>query len=81
MNKKQITIYKLTFNDDKSIYYFKGINELRDFAIDRLWQGWETDVTEDDLKDSDKVIDFIANDYGEQLDILMVITEDDFNNL
>lgn len=77
---KQLTIYKVTFSDDGSIYYFKGINDLREFAESRIDDGWDTDCTIEDLKDDNRVIDFINNDYGEKVEILFNVTEDDFNN-
>lgn len=76
--KKKITIYSITFISDKGqIEYFKGIDELREFAISRLQCGWDTEVTEKDLQDDDKVIDFITNDYREKVDVVFTITEDD----
>jgi hypothetical protein len=78
---KQISIYKLTFSDDGTTYYFKGIDDVREFAESRIEDGWETDCTIEDLKDEDKVIQFITEDYGETLEIIFTITEEDFNNL
>lgn len=79
--KKELKIYRITFKDDGTTYYFKGIDDLRDFAISRIEDGWDTDVTEEDLKDDNKVIEFIESDYGEKLDIIMTITEDDLINI
>jgi len=42
-----------------------------------LYSGWDTDTTEEDLNDDDKVIDFIRNDYGEELEIVATINEND----
>jgi hypothetical protein len=78
---KQISIYKLTFSDDESVYYFKGIDDLREFAESRIENGWETDCTIEDLKDDEKVIKFITEDYHEELEVIFTITEEDFNNL
>jgi hypothetical protein len=75
--KKQITIYKVTFQDDNSQYYFKGIDDLRDFAESRILDGWETETTIEDLKNDENVINFITKDYGEKLDVLFTITEED----
>ena len=75
--KKQITIYKVTFRDDNTQYYFKGIDDLREFAESRILDGWLTDVTIEDLKNDDFLINFITEDYGEELDVLFTITEDD----
>ena len=75
---KQISIYKLTFSDDGATYYFKGIDDVREFAESRIEDGWETDYTIEDLKDEDKVIQFITEDYGETLEIIFTITEEDF---
>jgi len=74
---KKITIYSITFSNDGTIYYFKGIDELRDFAIDRIDSGWETETTEEDFQDDEKIIDFLNNDYGEKVNIVFTITEND----
>ena len=74
---KQITIYKVTFNDDGTTYYFKGIDDLREFAESRIIDGWETEYTTEDLQDDEKVITFLTEDYGETLEILFTITEKD----
>lgn len=74
---KQITIYKVTFNDDGTTYYFKGIDDLREFAESRIIDGWETECTIEDLQDDKKVITFLTEDYGETLEILFTITEKD----
>lgn len=76
---KKITIYKMTFNDDGTNYYFKGINELREFAESRIEDGWETEYTIKDFCDDEKVIKFITEDYGEKLEILFTITEKELN--
>lgn len=73
---KSITIYKIKFHDGYEST-FKGIDDLRDFAVDRLYCGWETNTTEEDLNDDDRVIDFIRNDYGEELEIIATINEND----
>lgn len=77
--KKQITIYKLTFQEDHNTCFFKGIDALRDFANERIQDGWETKTTPKELEDDDNLIKFITEDYGEHLEILMTITEDDLN--
>lgn len=77
--KKQISIYRVTFKDDGTTYFFKGISDLREFAENRIEGGWETDTTIEDLQDDDKVIDFLTKDYGEDVDVIMTITEEDLN--
>jgi hypothetical protein len=74
---KELTIYRLRYYDDNTNFYFKGIDRLRDFAKERLNDGWETNVKEEDLDDDDVLIDFIENDYGEELTRLMTITSKD----
>jgi uncharacterized protein with von Willebrand factor type A (vWA) domain len=74
---KELTIYRLRYYDDNTDYYFKGIDRLRDFAKERINDGWYTNTTEEDLDDDDKLIDFIENDYGEELTRLMTITSKD----
>ena len=76
---KKLTIYKGVDRDDhaQKPTYFKGIEALRDFAVDRLYNGWETDVTEEDLEDDQKVMDFIQNDYGMDITIVSTVGEDD----
>jgi len=80
-NMKQIVIYRLIFSDDGTTYYFKGIEDLREFGISRIEDGWETEMTIDDLQDDGNLVHFITKDYGEKLDVLMVITEDDFKTI
>lgn len=77
--KKQISIYKVTFKDDGTTYFFKGINHLREFAEERIEEGWETETTIEDLQNDDKVIQFLTEDYGEDVDMIMTITEEDLN--
>ena len=73
---KKIDVYQLRFHDGDT-YYFKGIDALREFAIERIENGWETDTTETDLQDDNKVIDFLRNDYGEEVYLLLTINEED----
>ena len=75
-----IKIYKMTDRDDSSQTptFFKGIEELRDFAIDRLYGGWETDVEEEDLNDDETLFDFLQNDYGVDIEVVKVVSKDDF---
>lgn len=76
---KQLTIYKGVDRDDSTQkpINFKGIEALRDFAVDRLYNGWETDVTEEDLEDDQKVLDFLQNDYGMDITIVATVGEED----
>lgn len=76
---KKLTIYKGVDRDDftQEPIHFKGIEALRDFAIDRLYNGWETDVTEEDLGDDQKVLDFLQNDYGMDISIVATVTKED----
>ena len=75
-----IKIYKMTDRDDSSQTptFFKGIEELRDFAIDRLYSGWETDVEEEDLNNDETLFDFLQNDYGVDIEVVKVVSKDDF---
>jgi len=52
---------------------------LREFAKDRIADGWDTKVTEEDLNDDKKLFDFINDDYGEELTEIMSVTLNDFN--
>lgn len=76
---KKLTIYKCVDRDDSTQKptYFKGIEALRDFAIDRLYSGWETDTTEEDLDDDQKMLDFLQNDYGMDITIVATATKKD----
>lgn len=76
---KQLIIYKGVDRDDsiRQPTYFKGIEAIRDFAVDRLYSGWETDVTEEDLDDDGKLMDFIQNDYGMDITIVVTVGDDD----
>lgn len=76
--KKEIIIYRLTFQDDGSCLYFKGIDDLREFAVSRIEDGWETDTTIADLQDDDNVIQFLTGDYGEDVEVIFTITKKDF---
>ena len=77
---KTIKIYKMTDRDDSSQTptFFKGIEEVRDFAIDRLYGGWETDVTEEDLSNDETLFNFLQNDYGVDIEVVKEVTKDDF---
>lgn len=77
---KEIKIFRIRYYDDETTYFFKGIEELRDFAKDRIRDGWETDTTEEDLDDDAKLFDFINYDYGEDLTELMSVTLKDFED-
>jgi hypothetical protein len=76
---KKLTIYKGVDRDDfcSEPIHFKGIEGLRDFAKDRLHNGWETEVTEQDLDDDQKMLDFLQNDYGMDITIVATVTEED----
>jgi len=77
--KKTIKIYSVIDRDDSSQKptYYKGIEELRDFAKDRLYNGWETDVEEDDLDDDVIMFDFLQNDYGVDIEVIKEVIIDD----
>jgi len=77
---KEIKIFRIRYYDDNTNYFFKGIEELRDFAKDRIRDGWETETTEEDLDDDDKLFDFLIDDYGEELTELFSIKLEDFKN-
>jgi hypothetical protein len=77
---KEIKIFRIRYYDDDTNYFFKGIEELREFAKDRIRDGWETDTTEKDLDDDEKLFDFINYDYGEDLTELMSVTLKDFED-
>jgi hypothetical protein len=74
-----IKIFRIRYYDDNTQYFFKGIEELREFAKDRIANGWETETTEEDLDDDKKLFDFLNDDYGEELTEIMSITLNDFN--
>jgi hypothetical protein len=69
---KSIKVYKVVDRDDsdQKPMYYKGIEELRDFAIDRLYSGWDTKVEEEDLNDDDTLFDFLQNDYGVDIEVI-----------
>jgi hypothetical protein len=77
--KKTIKIYSVIDRDDvgQKPTYYKGIESLRDFAKDRLYNGWETDVTEEDLDDDVIMFNFLQNDYGVDIEIIKEVTIDD----
>jgi hypothetical protein len=76
----EIKIFRIRYYDDNTQYFFKGIEELREFAKDRIADGWDTETTEEDLDDDIKLFNFINNDYGEELTELFSIKLEDFNN-
>ena len=69
---KSIKVYKVVDRDDsdQKPMYYRGIEELRDFAIDRLYSGWDTEVEEEDLNDDDTLFDFLQNDYGVDIEVI-----------
>jgi hypothetical protein len=77
--KKTIKIYSVIDRDDsgQKPSYYKGTEELRDFAKDRLYSGWETNVKEDDLDDDVIMFDFLQNDYGVDIEVIKEVTIDD----
>ena len=78
MNEK-IKIYKVTDRyEPNDPMYFKGIEDLREFGKDRLYNGWETDVKEEDLNDNNILFDFLQNDYGVDIEVLIEVSIDDF---
>ena len=76
---KTIKIYSVIDRDDsgQKPSYYKGTEELRDFAKDRLDNGWETNVNEDDLDDDVIMFDFLQNDYGVDIEVIKEVTIDD----
>jgi hypothetical protein len=76
---KTIKIYSVIDRDDsgQKPSYYKGTEELRDFAKDRLDNGWETNVKEDDLDDDVIMFDFLQNDYGVDIEVIKEVTIDD----
>ncbi len=79
--KKTIKIYSMIDRDDvgQKPTYHKGIESLRDFAKDRLHNGWETNVKEDDLDDEIIMFDFLQNDYGVDINVIAEVSMEDFN--
>lgn len=77
---KEIKIFRIRYYDDNTNYFFKGIEELREFAKERISDGWDTESTEDDLDNDDKLFSFLIDDYGEELTELMSVTLKDFED-
>jgi len=75
----EIKIFRIRYYDDNYLCYFKGIEELREFAKDKIADGWDTETSEEDLDDDKKLFDFLNDDYGEELTEIMSITLNDFN--
>lgn len=75
---EEIKIFRIRYYDDNTQYFFKGIEELREFAKCRIADGWCTDVIYEDLDDDIKLFEFINNDYGEELTEIMSVTLNDF---
>lgn len=77
---KNITIYKVIDRDDDSQTpsYYKGIEQLREFGKDRIFNGWDTDTEEDDLDDDTKLFDFLENDYGVDISVVSQVSISDF---
>lgn len=69
---KSIKVYKVVDRDDtdQKPMYYRGIEELRDFAIDRLYSGWDTKVEEEDLNNDDTLFNFLQNDYGVDIEVI-----------
>jgi hypothetical protein len=75
-----ITIYKVIDRDDNQHpSYYKGIEQLRDFGKDRIFNGWETNTyKEGDLDDDAKLFDFLENDYGVDISVIAQVSLSDF---
>ena len=74
-----IGIYKMTIGDGSS-HYFKGIDDLREFAKEVILDSWPTAMTLDDLKDNNSVIKFINQDYGEKVELIFNVSLEDILN-
>lgn len=77
-----ITIYKVIDRDDDSQTpsYYKGIEQLREFGKDRIFNGWDTDTEEDDLDDDTKLFDFLENDYGVDVSVVAQVSSSDLKD-
>lgn len=77
-----ITIYKVIDRDDDSQTpsYYKGIEQLREFGKDRIFNGWDTDTEEDDLDDDTKLFDFLENDYGVDISVVSQVSLSDLKD-
>lgn len=77
-----ITIYKVIDRDDDSQTpsYYKGIEQLREFGKDRIFNGWDTDTEEDDLDDDTKLFDFLENDYGVDISVVAQVSSSDLKD-
>ena len=75
---KNVDIYKVDFKDDGTTYYFKGVDDLREFAETRIEDGWDTKFTIEDLQSDERMIEFLIDDYGVDVEILMSVTPSDF---
>ena len=60
---KEIKIFRIRYYDDNTNYFFKGIEELREFAKERISDGWDTESTEDDLDNDDKLFNELYDEY------------------
>jgi hypothetical protein len=75
---KNVDIYKVDFKDDGTTYYFKGVDDLREFAETRIEDGWDTKFTIEELQSDERMIEFLIDDYGVDVEILMSVTPSDF---
>jgi hypothetical protein len=80
---KNITIYKVIDRDDnlQKPSYYKGIEKLREFAIDRLYSGWDTEIEEEDLADDNVLFDFLQNDYGADVSVVSQVSSSDLKKI
>ena len=75
---KNVDIYKVDFKDDGTTYYFKGVDDLREFAETRIEDGWDTKFTIEDLQSDKKMFDFLVNDYGVDVESIASVMASDF---
>ena len=76
-----ITIYKVIDRDDDSQTpsYYKGIEQLREFGKDRIFNGWNTNTYKEDYLDDDtKLFNFLENDYGVDISVVAQVSLSDF---
>ena len=72
--KKIIKIYQIIEREcNESIGFFEGWEQLKEFAEERIEDGWDTDWVVDDLKDEQSVIKFLTGEWYAEVNLIMEI--------
>ena len=72
--KKTIKIYQIIEREaEYNCGYFEGWENLKEFAVERIEDGWDTDWVVEDLKDEQSVIKFLKEEWYAEVNEIIEI--------